>query len=87
MLHYPSLEHALPPRLDYDFDENLAAIKAISLACMSSDRKKLSKALRVCKFSVSTQSYPYNGRFVLLYYRFRGQHSGGNIIENGMAKQ
>ena len=31
--------------------------------------------------------FPYNGRFVLLYYRFSAQHSGGNIIGNGMTKQ
>ena len=87
MLHYPSFEHALLPRLDYDFDQNLAAIKVIiSLACiMSSDR--VVQSPWVCKFSVSTRSFPYNVRLLLLYYTFSGQQAGGNIIGNGMTNQ
>ena len=48
---------------------------------------ELFKALRVCKFSVSTRSFPYDVRFLLLYYTFSGQNAGGNIIGNGMTKQ
>ena len=85
MLHYPSLEQALPPRFMI-LMKTWLPLKPSTLPACPVTENSCSKPSGFVNFQIALD-FPYNGRFVLLYYRFSGQHSGGSIIGNGMAKQ